>query len=1196
MRAHYTQSGRPTRVEPPSEISVDRHPASATAVATRQVKDSQLRPEQLSAAIERGIAQRARRQSPRLSGSPLQRSLNDEVPVGDGAWNTARAGTYLTQHDLLNKVKDGLDLKGAREDFLRPLILAKIVEMGNAEAVHDQDAVRAAARTASEYMVQQMEPIKQAHTFEDDEPQVNFWMYTHEESMQKAWGKLMLGRLKHLIAQPPEAGLPEIKELIRRTTSFEQQHENFAILRQMAQMLKDYEAKDQLVDDFEQALGSSFIATPGRDENRHRVEAFVEVSDTVATGPKKNAFAQKLIAESRHLTKGLAHLDRGSLNLEFTLLKLRKHLLKLGFTTDNIAVKRAELGFSEDDDAHLAAVLALDPEAFIAKRFLNHRRDSEDFKRIASTLAVDGIDGIAQPSEISKQKFLELKAAISGEAEQREAQVNTAVEAEAQSIKLNYTNILEKILAAQEHADLDPLLMSDDHRFERSFRTIYAYACGGIYHGGFPVAKATILDIQQHLNEKPDIATPADHIKEHWLDKGALRNRYGELINEIQGLSIDTDRLVAAMPSIAPEELQEVGIALDKPFFASVMGGIVNADVDLSQGYLKALQAAEGDQLVRLAYFLRFVPKSELLAEYKVLLAEHPDEIEALNQKLFAVTKIDLNAGGGLTALSAPISRILLETVSFPDHQEEWETSATDVKAKLAENHHLDDLDGEYQDLLAHVHEKTLGTDVFTLGRTVIFPQGGNAVAIKLLKKGESVGEFHKELAMQKYLAAKKADLGLKSDYPTAVGTYTVDETTFDRLQQRIVTGMEATKQKAVQDEEPKVKDIALEDGAHKRTVMIYKAPKRYFTYQNQAGLTSAHFRGDLPELNEEALTAGREKFFEDAMILLRHGIGFPQLIDLNHNSERIYNWMIDVSRVFETSLQGMGKISNWKTAARYPNMRATGLADLGDMALLDDVQVDYGTEDSTNEQESSSGKIWSLQAQQKQKMFTAQYLGTYVLSSILTEAHGFFVTQKKQLVGGSAISSHAMTLARPTLINRLSHVLKTAFKTFTKTFREVDNADALYGGVIVDADVEQLADQMIFIMSGQYVSKLKDDMLTGDLEDYELAEESGTSFADKLNELNPSKAIEKMRPLKEQQASASNARQALGAHGIYTIPLERGGDDWVKKDDIVQDTETDPSHPFAVDLGFVNGPQPIPKLQDILYKLVTYAMLNVSK
>ncbi len=1189
MRSPHFTPRRPAAGESAEKSPTSEPPAGF--LPTYQGLPSQGIPrERLVLAIERGVAQRSRRGQ----GPPIQRTISDEVEPSDEDWTSERALAYFNHHGLLDSVMVGLDLKGSKADFLKPLILAKIVELGKAEEAYDQAGVAAAARTAAQYMADQMKPIKEAHTFDSAEPQVDFWMYSHDDSMQEAWGKLMLGRLKHLIHQPVESALPEIKDLIRRTTSFDQEHEHFSILRQMALMLKDYEAKDQLVDEFEFALGSSFIATPGADENRHRTEAMVEVGDAVVTGPKKNAFAQKIMAEVRHLTKGKPDLHALSLKLQVTLLKVRKHLIKLGFTTGNVQAKSLELGFAAADELLLDRVLALDPEAFLVERFLKDRDDTAEFKRIAAVLQVEGLDAITSPSDLTAEQVKALKNAIAVEETDRNAQIDQAVEADAGVVKANYTLLIQKILAVQEADEvLDPLFQQQS--IANHLNQVSYYATETLY-SDVPPAKERLLAIKQGLLLKPDIADAADHVKDAWLGKAKLRTNYTELLDSIRTLDLNPDHLVDALPAIEPDQLQEVGIALDKHFFASVMGGIVDAEVNLSAGYLPALQAAEGDQLVRLAYFMRFVPKAELLAEYKTLLAAHPDQIEALNQKLFSVTKIDLNAGGGITALSAPITRVLLETVSFPGHPDKWKASAVAIKGKLAEDHHLEALDEEYQELFDHVHEKTLGTDVFTLGRTVIFPQGGNAIAVKLLKAGESVSEFHKELAMQKYLAAKKEELGLKSDYPTAIGTFTVDETTFGRLQQRILTGMTATKEKAVQDEEPKVKDIALEAGAHKCTVMLYKAPKNYFLYQNQAGLSSVAFRGALPAPDEESLTAGRANFFEDAMILLREGVGFPQLIDLNHNSERIYNWMIDVSRVFETSLQGMGKISNWKTAARYPNMRASGLADLGDMALLDEVEVDYTSEDSTNEQESSSGKIWSLQDQQKQKMFTAQYLGTYVLSSILTEAHGFFVTEKKQMVGSHAIEEQAMTEARPTLIARLSDVLKTAFKTFTKTFRDVDNTEALYGSIIKAKDVEELADQMIFIMSGQYVKHLQEDMLTGDAADYTLADDPGTSFKDKLDSLSPAKAIEAMKPLKDQQASASTARQALGDHGIYSIPIDRDGDSWVKKGDIEHDTQADPSHPFAVDLGFVNGPQPIPKLQDILYKLVTYAMLNVSK
>jgi hypothetical protein len=116
------------------------------------------------------------------------------------------------------------------------------------------------------------------------------------------------------------------------------------------------------------------------------------------------------------------------------------------------------------------------------------------------------------------------------------------------------------------------------------------------------------------------------------------------------------------------------------------------------------------------------------------------------------------------------------------------------------------------------------------------------------------------------------------------------------------------------------------------RTAYIYKVnPKEcdYFTYLHDVVLSDAEYE----KANRVAV--------HDLYTLLGHGVVFPQLADLFHNSEHVddredkgrYLVMVNLLR----SRGGSGRLTGWKEAVEFPNVRASGLADLGDRASIND-------------------------------------------------------------------------------------------------------------------------------------------------------------------------------------------------------------------------------------------------------------------
>lgn len=195
-------------------------------------------------------------------------------------------------------------------------------------------------------------------------------------------------------------------------------------------------------------------------------------------------------------------------------------------------------------------------------------------------------------------------------------------------------------------------------------------------------------------------------------------------------------------------------------------------------------------------------------------------------------------------------------------------------------------------------------------GRTMLFSDDSNNVfAVKVLKKGEVKSCLSKEYQMTNYLIKHQHRLNLQSDLPKPLGVYPVKRT--EILQQCC--------------QSPHYEQfIELISDSEELEVYVYNAPLSYFTYLHDEQQTISE------------LASSVKKNMHDLFVLLKEGIVFTQLADIFHTQvnkelredKGRYYALVQLLKVFQPHL---GRIDQWQKSVEFVNLRASGLADLGD-------------------------------------------------------------------------------------------------------------------------------------------------------------------------------------------------------------------------------------------------------------------------
>ncbi|MDX1901632.1 MAG: hypothetical protein SFW66_06465 [Gammaproteobacteria bacterium] len=211
------------------------------------------------------------------------------------------------------------------------------------------------------------------------------------------------------------------------------------------------------------------------------------------------------------------------------------------------------------------------------------------------------------------------------------------------------------------------------------------------------------------------------------------------------------------------------------------------------------------------------------------------------------------------------------------------------------------------------------------LGRTILMRnQHGDTLAIKIKKTNshEKNRDFAREFRAAKYLRDHQTELNIQSQLPIPVDVVRF-ENVFAWLQTRpSLSAQQFTTFKN------------LVDNSRSHTAYIYRVnttQQNYFTYLHD------------PQLSNDQYTTANKMIVHDLFLLLQHGLVFNQLADLYHNLDHVADrddkgrYLVLASLLRRFDRGGSGRLTGWKESVEYPNVRGTGLADLGDFITINE-------------------------------------------------------------------------------------------------------------------------------------------------------------------------------------------------------------------------------------------------------------------
>jgi hypothetical protein len=209
-------------------------------------------------------------------------------------------------------------------------------------------------------------------------------------------------------------------------------------------------------------------------------------------------------------------------------------------------------------------------------------------------------------------------------------------------------------------------------------------------------------------------------------------------------------------------------------------------------------------------------------------------------------------------------------------------------------------------------------------GRTILQQDSeGNIIATKVQKKDELLNELEKEYQATYYLKQHDEKLQLKSIIPTPL------------MIGKTKNILPYVKENVSEEEFKQFAEMI--DDQLEHNVYVYEVnPKQcdYFTYLHD------------PRINDEIFKKANHDVVHDLYHLLQKGMVFPQLADIFHNNELNHDNRYDKGRyivllnLLNVDGIGSGRLTGWKKAVQYPNLRVSGIADLGDCLSLQEMTI----------------------------------------------------------------------------------------------------------------------------------------------------------------------------------------------------------------------------------------------------------------
>lgn len=340
-------------------------------------------------------------------------------------------------------------------------------------------------------------------------------------------------------------------------------------------------------------------------------------------------------------------------------------------------------------------------------------------------------------------------------------------------------------------------------------------------------------------------------------------------------------------------------------------------------------------------------------------------------------------------------------------------------------------------------------------GRTILLQNNYQEVlAVKIQKKGrgETVAELIKEFETTDYLKAHASQLGLKSDLPTVITVLQIANV-YDWLRRQ-------TAPLPFKQLEEFVAMIGDED-CHYVYVYHYKIPPTSFDYS-----TYLHDS----RLSEEQFNVANEIVVHDLYTLFKRGVVFPQLGDIFHNLENKKDKRDDKGRyrvlanLLNDRTIGSGRLTGWKEAVAFPNLRASGIADVGDFVSINDFLA-----------QKAMLNPYFLDVGRSQQMRT----GNYLLANIMAEyQYILFLIAGRWAVDKTATMDK--TSAEVIWLNAADRLIKNCAQAVSLlSLQSRTEAEKILFAII---KVDRLAAQMQYWMTTDYIDDLNQNKIRANL------------------------------------------------------------------------------------------------------------------
>jgi hypothetical protein len=301
-----------------------------------------------------------------------------------------------------------------------------------------------------------------------------------------------------------------------------------------------------------------------------------------------------------------------------------------------------------------------------------------------------------------------------------------------------------------------------------------------------------------------------------------------------------------------------------------------------------------------------------------------PDQVKRIARPLTTLPSIQFFDYG----ISMETWSLLALACLATDHPEKRAIRPTPAKNLAHHTHHEKLNPTPHKTLFEELQKQGWQFECFQ-GRTVLFQQSERQLHIKYQKKNEPSQALHKEFVSTQYLYQEAKRLQLNSQFPQAKEFAVMPRQTL----QKWLTHCNAPAQMKI-DFQNSIVDT---DESH---IYLYL----YETNKHHGYSTYLHD----PTLSWKAFCEANRVIVNDLYRLLNENIIYHQLADIFHNSEDKVKKRMDQGRylVLTNLLRfwplGSGRITGWLKAVEYPNLRKSGLADLGDWISAEDFSDKY--------------------------------------------------------------------------------------------------------------------------------------------------------------------------------------------------------------------------------------------------------------